>query len=55
MGMRLSAINPLIGAAERTQLGFDLLYQPEGWTALPSPGVATNQAVRTDASEGFVE
>jgi hypothetical protein len=48
-------MNPFIGAAEWTELAFHLLYQPEGRTALPTPGVATNRAVRTHLGEGFVE
>jgi len=51
----LSPIDPFVGAAERAQLGFHVLHQPEGGATLPLPGAPTDRAAHANPGQGLVK
>jgi hypothetical protein len=53
--MRFASIDPFVGAAKRTQIGFDFFHQPESRAALSLSGAPADQAVHAEFGQGFVE
>jgi hypothetical protein len=53
--MRRASMHPLVSPAERAQLAFDALHQPEGESALPAPGAAADRAMGADPGQRPVE
>jgi hypothetical protein len=49
--VRLAAMDPLIGPAERAQPGFDALHQPEGEPALLPAGAPTDRAICANSGQ----
>jgi hypothetical protein len=52
--VRFVAMDPLVGATERAQPGFDALHQPEGESALPLAGASANQAIGANFGQRHV-
>jgi hypothetical protein len=50
-----SPIDPFVGAAEWTQLPFDVLHQPEGGASLPPPGAPADRATHANPGQGLVK